>query len=118
MSAGAYPRGVPDPETTADGHYIVIAGRRWRATDPDIPEARRDELTKILMAWRRDVGRTKGTADEQRSRDGVQAAKVALGERGEPWWEQADEARRSRWEADVPGPAHACAREQSGDSQP
>ncbi|MFD3568670.1 hypothetical protein [Streptomyces sp. NPDC058667] len=26
------------PEHTADGRYIVVGGRRWRATDPDVPE--------------------------------------------------------------------------------
>jgi hypothetical protein len=75
------------PEHTPDGRYVVIAGRRWRATDPAIPAERRDELQHLLMAWRRDVRRTKGTPEERASRDGVQAAKVALGERGTPWWE-------------------------------
>ncbi len=57
------------------------------------------------MAWRREVRRTKGTDEERRSRDGVQAAKVALGERGQPpWWEQSDAERKARWEADVAGP--------------
>ena len=93
------------PPTTEDGHYFVIDGRRWRATDPSIPEERRAELTRILMAWRRDVRRTKGTDEERASRAGVQATKVALGERGTPpWWEQSDAERRSRWEADVPTP--------------
>ena len=32
------------PESTDDGRFIVVDGRRWRATDPAIPEARRDEL--------------------------------------------------------------------------
>ncbi|MGW5066188.1 hypothetical protein ACWEQJ_08710 [Streptomyces cyaneofuscatus] len=26
------------PERTPDGRYIVVRGRRWRATDPEIPE--------------------------------------------------------------------------------
>lgn len=89
---------------TDDGHHVVIDGRRWRATDPMVPEERRAELQRVLMAWRRDVRRTRGTAEEKRSRAGVQAAKVALGERGEPWWEQSDAERRARWEADVPRP--------------
>ena len=93
------------PETTPDGRYLVIDGRRWRATDPAIPEDRRDELTRILMAWRRDVRRTRGTDEEATSRAGVQAAKVALGERGTPWWEQSDAERRERWSAKVPEPA-------------
>ena len=92
------------PERTPDGRYVVIDGRRWRATDPAIPEERRAELTRILMAWRRDVRRTRGTDAEARSRAGVQAAKVALGERGTPWWEQSEEERHARWSAQVPVP--------------
>ena len=92
-------------ETTDDGRYLVIDGRRWRATDPAIPEERRQELVDTLMAWRREVRRTRGTEEERRSRDGVQAAKVALGERGSPpWWEEDDDERRARWEAEVPRP--------------
>ncbi len=93
------------PETTPDGHHVVIDGRRWRATDPAIPAERRDELTRILMAWRREVRRTKDTDGEAEARAGVQAAKVALGERGSPpWWEQSDEERARRWSAEVPVP--------------
>ncbi len=93
------------PERTPDGRYVVIDGRRWRATDPAIPEERRDELTRVLMAWRREVRRTKGTSEEEQARAGVQAAKVALGERGTPWWEQSGPDRRERWSADVPAPS-------------
>lgn len=93
---------------TGDGHYLVINGRRWRATDPAIPEKRRAELTRILMAWRREVRRTKGTAEEQAARAGVQAAKVALGERGQPpWWEQTEGERQARWQAHVAAPGDA-----------
>jgi hypothetical protein len=91
-------------EHTPDGRYVVVDGRRWRATDPDVPQERRDELQRALMAWRREVKRVRGTDDERRARDGVQAAKVALGERGTPWWEQSDDERRARWEAEVPEP--------------
>lgn len=93
-----------EPERTEDGHYIVIKGRRWRATDPDIPEDRNAELRSILMAWRREVKRTSGAPE---SRAGVQATEVALGERGTPWWEQSDDERRARWEADVSRPGDA-----------
>jgi hypothetical protein len=90
---------------TDDGRYVVVNGRRWRATDPEIPKTRREELTRILMAWRREVRRTQGTDEESASRAGVHAAKVALGERGQPpWWEQSDAERRERWEAEVPSP--------------
>jgi hypothetical protein len=93
---------VSEPTATEDGHYAVIDGRRWRATDPSIPKDRRDELVHILMAWRREVRSARGTPQESAARAGVQAAKVALGERGSPpWWEQTDEQRRSRWQAHV-----------------
>ena len=92
------------PELDPDGRHLVIDGRRWRATDPAIPDHRRDQLQRVLMAWRREVRRTKGTDEEGAARAGVQAAKVALGERGTPWWEQSEEERRARWSADVPVP--------------
>ena len=96
---------MQQPATTEDGHYVVIDGRRWRATDPAIPHERRTELTHILMAWRREVRRVRGTEDEAAARAGVHAAKVALGERGTPpWWEQSEAQRRARWEADVAAP--------------
>ena len=91
-------------ERTEDGRYIVVAGRRWRATDPLIPAERAAELRSALMAWRRQVKAVRGTPAERAARDGVQAAKVALGERGRPWWEQTDAERRQRWEAPVPLP--------------
>lgn len=94
-----------EPTISDDGRYVIVRGRRWRATDPAIPEARRDQLTHILMAWRREVRRTKGTAEEAAARAGVHAAKVALGERGSPpWWEQTDEQRRTRWQSEVSEP--------------
>ncbi|MGU3502522.1 hypothetical protein [Mycobacterium sp. C31M] len=96
---------MAEPERTADGLHIVVDGRRWRATDPDIPEPRRQELVDILMAWRREVRRCKGAAEESVARAGVHAAKVALGERGQPpWWEQTDAERRNRWQAEVAEP--------------
>jgi hypothetical protein len=91
-------------EYTEDGRYIIVNGRRWRATDPAIPDERAAELRSILMAWRREVKRARGTEDEPRARAGVQAAKVALGERGEAWWEQDDAHRRARWDAHVDRP--------------
>ena len=78
-------------EHTPDGRYIIVDGRRWRATDPNLPEERRRELVQQLMAARRDVGKAKRLGDaalERDARDRVQAAKEALGERGTPWWER------------------------------
>ncbi|WP_328473060.1 hypothetical protein OHA21_11515 [Actinoplanes sp. NBC_00393] len=80
-------------------HYVVIKGRRWRATDPAIPEEAAAQLRRALMAARRDVGAAlRKDEDPKPARARVQAAKVALGERGVPWWEQTLEQRRERWE--------------------
>lgn len=57
-------------------------------------------LRRALMAARRDVGTAlRSGQDPAPARARVQAAKVALGERGTPWWEQDSDARRERWAA-------------------
>ncbi len=86
---------------TPDGHHVVIKGRKWRATDPDLPEEVAEALRKELMSARREVGRALRAEDagaERAARDRVQRAKVALGERGTPWWEQSAADRQARWE--------------------
>ncbi len=87
---------MAEPERTEDGRYIVVDGRRWRASDPAIPDALRAELVAELMDARRLVRTDPATA-----RPRVQDAKVALGERGEPWWEPTDEGRRVRLAAAI-----------------
>ncbi|HIW28748.1 MAG TPA: DUF3253 domain-containing protein [Candidatus Luteococcus avicola] len=87
---------MAEPEHTEDGRYIVVDGRRWRASDPAIPDALRAELVAELMDARRLVRTDPATA-----RPRVQLAKVALGERGEPWWEPTDEGRRVRLAAAI-----------------
>lgn len=79
---------------TDDDRYVVIDGRRWRVTDPGIPERLRTELVAELMSARRAVGALDGEAVAG-ARRRVQDAKVALGERGEPWWEPASSNGRA-----------------------
>ncbi len=72
---------------TPDGRYFVVRGRLWRLSDPDLSDERRGELVRELMAARRAVREALRSGEglaEARSR--VDAAKVALGERGAPWW--------------------------------
>ena len=89
-----------EPQRTEDGHFVIISGRRWRATDPSLPEDVAARLRRALMAARRDVGAAlRAGQDPAPARVRVQAAKVALGERGVPWWEQTLEQRRERWES-------------------
>ena len=92
-------------ERSDDGRWVIVGGRRWRATDPSIPEPFRQQLVDELMAARRAVGTATraGDADaESAARRRVHLAKVALGERGRPWWEgPTDASARERVEAAI-----------------
>lgn len=64
-----------------------MRGRLWRASNPGLPPAERERLVKDLMAARRAVRDAAGNPDRlQEARAAVDAAKVALGERGPAWW--------------------------------
>jgi hypothetical protein len=95
-------RGAGAP-TDEDARFVLVDGRRWRATDPSIPDGFRRELVGELMSARRAVGAvTRAGGDPHAQRQRVQDAKVALGERGEPWWQAAtDGGRRRRIEATI-----------------
>lgn len=61
----------------------------WRTANPNLSEAERESLVKLLMDARRDVGAALRNSDvmaEKAARARVHAAKVALGERGPVWW--------------------------------
>ncbi|MFC9165484.1 hypothetical protein ACFTZ8_32345 [Streptomyces fungicidicus] len=88
-------------QRTPDGHFIVVGGRKWRATDPLIPEEVAARLRRHLMSARRGVrsATTAGDAQAERAaRARVDRAKVALGERGTPWWDQPEDERQRRWQ--------------------
>lgn len=81
---------MSQPPHTPDGRYIVVNDVLWRAARPDLTDERRAELVKDLMDARRAVGagqRAGDAAAVRQARAAVQSAKVALGERGEPWWD-------------------------------
>ena len=66
-----------------------MRGRLWRASNPALPATERERLTRALMDARRAVGaalRVRDPAALAVARGAVHAAKVALGERGPPWW--------------------------------
>lgn len=97
--------GDDDEDRTEGGRWIVVDGRRWRATDPGIPERFRQELVDELMDARRAVGAGKRSGEDAAvaaARARVQQAKVALGERGEPWWDEPSaDGRRDRLAAAI-----------------
>ena len=75
--------------TTPDGRYFVVKGQLWRCTNPTLDEDVRQQRVKELMDARRAVKTAKQAEDAmllKAARGQVQAAKVALGERGPVWW--------------------------------
>ena len=77
----------PKPLETPDGRYIVVRGRLWRKTRPDLPPEQRETLVRQLMAARRAVKEAgHDEAARREARRGVDAAKHSLGERGPVWW--------------------------------
>ena len=77
------------PPTTPDGRYFVVRGRLWRATNPALTDEIRSALVQQLMNARRAVKTALGIPDATRlaqARAEVDAAKIALGERGPVWW--------------------------------
>ncbi|WP_426198602.1 hypothetical protein [Pseudomonas sp. DC3200b2] len=80
---------MPHYPTTPDGRYFVVRGRLWRCSNPALPEEERQRLVKALMDGRRAV-KSARVANEpvalKAARAQVNAAKVALGERGPVWW--------------------------------
>ena len=76
------------PLQTPDGRYIIVRGRLWRKTNPGLPEETRTRLVAELMAARRAV--KEAGDDDMRLRavrKAIDAAKIALGERGPVWWD-------------------------------
>ncbi len=104
---------------TPDGRYFVVRGRLWRMSDPRLGTDERAALTRELMTARRAVGTASraGNADALKTaRAAVDAAKIALGERGPVWWDDGapDENRRmaknsryAEWWAGLPPPTAA-----------
>ncbi|MBB3142661.1 hypothetical protein [Halomonas organivorans] len=84
---------------TPDGRYFVARQRLWRCTDPRLDETTRRDRVRELMRARRAVKAALGADDDAalaEARAAVQAAKLALGERGPVWWDDGapDEAGR------------------------
>jgi hypothetical protein len=79
----------PPPPRTPDGRYILVRGRLWRATRPDLPPDRAADLRVELGRARADIAaarRRRDCAAERDARQRVHVAKLALGERGPVWW--------------------------------
>lgn len=77
------------PALTPDRRYLVVRGRLWRASNPNLSAGARAQLVAALMEARRAVraAMKAGNATALRdARNAVDAAKQGLGERGPVWW--------------------------------
>jgi hypothetical protein len=75
--------------STPDGRYFVVKGQLWRCSNPALDDDERQRWVNALMAARQAVKAAKRQEDAlalKEARAAVNAAKVALGERGPVWW--------------------------------
>lgn len=74
---------------TPDRRYFVVKGRLWRCSNPGLDPLEKRRLVKELMQARRAVKAALKTGEAsslKAARQQVNAAKIALGERGPVWW--------------------------------
>ncbi|MHC2998522.1 biopolymer transporter Tol [Microbacterium sp. HJ5] len=86
-------------DETDDDRWLVVHGRRWRRTDPRLPDDIVEALTSHLGRGRSAVRVGKKNEDPDavaHARHRVNLAKHGLGERGEPWWDLGIDARLAR----------------------
>ena len=82
MTAAGHP-------VTPDGRYFVVRSRLWRLSNPAVDPEAREGPVATLMAARRAIAAARRTNDPPalaEARSALDAAKVALGERGPVWW--------------------------------
>ncbi len=88
-----------EDSSTDEERWLVVDGRRWRRTDPAVPDDALARLKSHLGRGRSGVRTAGDDAALAATRRRTHLAKVGLGERGTPWWEQTDAERRERWES-------------------
>jgi hypothetical protein len=76
-----------DYTPTPDRRYFVVHGRLWRLSNPFLDPTIHQRLVQELMSARRAVRDAATSADRTAARVKVDAAKRALGERGDTWWD-------------------------------
>jgi hypothetical protein len=92
--------GETDPATENE-RWLTVNGRRWRRTDPCLPDDVVAALTSHLGRGRSAVKHAKKADDDAlvaAARRRVGLAKHGLGERGPYWWDhpEADRIARAR----------------------
>ena len=95
----------PPYPVTPDGRYFVVRGRLWRTTNPELPPEERQRLQRELMRARSALGRARRSNDAAArlaARQQIDAAKVALGERGPVWWSDGATDQNRRMAVNTP----------------
>ena len=90
---------MPEEHADDDERWLIVNGRRWRRTDPELPEDLAAALRSHLGSGRATVGAASRRGDEAAvaaARKRVGLAKHGLGERGPRWWEEPLDARLQR----------------------
>src|SRR5271167_706769 len=75
-----------DYTPTPDKRYFVVRGRLWRLSNPFLDPQTHERLVRDLMDARRAMGNSTNQRERISARLRVDAAKRALGERGDVWW--------------------------------
>jgi hypothetical protein len=91
-----------DYTATPDRRYFVVRGRLWRLSNPSLDPDIHERLVRELMAARRAVRDATDTTERIAARLKVDAAKKALGERGDVWWDDGAPDYNRRLAVDTP----------------
>lgn len=76
-----------DYTPTPDRRYFVVRGRLWRLSNPSLHPTIHEQLVHELMMARLAVKEATEPRARIAARLRVDAAKRALGERGDVWWD-------------------------------
>ncbi len=76
-----------DYTPTPDRRYFVVRGRLWRLSNPFLDPATHERLVRDLMNARRKIKTSTNQEARNAARLRIDAAKRALGERGDVWWD-------------------------------
>ena len=90
---------APGETGSGDERWLIVDRRRWRRTDPSLPEDVVQALKSHLGRGRSGVRVAKRAADEDAvaaARARVGLAKHGLGERGPYWWNDPEDVRLAR----------------------
>jgi hypothetical protein len=85
--AAADASAAPDYTPTPDRRYFVVRGRLWRLSNPALNSDEHGRLVQQLMIARRALREGANPSERLSARQNIDAAKRALGERGDPWWD-------------------------------